>query len=170
MCESMNAHVSKRLGHAAVALQSVNIEAVLNNLLCEVTIHQKYKNMETVNIEAVCTFPLPLNAVLLDLTIKTKTKLLRGIVVEKLYAENQYEDAIIEGDTAIMLEQIQPGFTPSMPAIFSPRMKSKYPSLIASSTNGRTILYDFSCLQPLPHVMGIPKALGYNLIRSLNTI
>ena len=70
---------------------------------------QPEKVVETVNIEAVCTFPLPLNAVLLDLTIKTKTKLLKGIVVEKSEAEDQYEDAITEGDTAIMLEQIQPG-------------------------------------------------------------
>jgi len=109
MYKTMTAPILEPVGDAKVALQSVNIEAELNNLLCEVNICQKYKNAETVNIEAVYTFPLPLNTVLLDLTIKTKTKLLKGIVVEKSEAEDRYEDAITDGDTAIMLELIEPG-------------------------------------------------------------
>jgi Ca-activated chloride channel family protein len=87
----------------------VNIEAEIENLLCEVTIKQVYSNLEKVNIEAVYTFPLPLGAVLLDMTIKTKTKELRGVVIEKAEAEDRYEDAITDGDTAIMLEQVDPG-------------------------------------------------------------
>ncbi|MBW2175629.1 MAG: hypothetical protein JRH03_01495 [Deltaproteobacteria bacterium] len=40
------------------------------------------------------TFPLPLEAVLLDMTIKTQTKELKGIVIEKKEAEERYEEAI----------------------------------------------------------------------------
>lgn len=96
-------------GEGKVALQSVKIEAEIEDLKCEVNITQKYCNLEKVNIEAVYTFPLPFNAVLLDLTIKTETRKLKGIVIEKSTAEDMYEDAITDGDAAFMLEQIEPG-------------------------------------------------------------
>lgn len=109
MNRAMTAPVLEPVGEGRVALQSVNVEAEIENLLCQVTVKQSYRNLEKVNIEAVYTFPLPLGAVLLDMTIKTRTKELKGVVVEKSEAENRYEDAITEGDTAIMLEQVDPG-------------------------------------------------------------
>ena len=72
----------------------MNVDVEIENLLSEVTIKQVYSNLEKVNIEAVYTFPLPLDAVLLDMTIKTKTKELQGVVIEKKEAEDRYEDAI----------------------------------------------------------------------------
>lgn len=99
----------KMVGYGKVALRSVAVEAELQNLLCEVTIRQVYSNLEMIDIEAVYTLPLPLDAVLLDLTIKTRARELKGIVVEKSKAEAQYEEAITDGDTAIILEQISPG-------------------------------------------------------------
>ncbi len=109
MFRGMTAPVLEPVGVARVALQSVNVEAILENLLCEVTVRQVYRNLERINIEAVYTFPLHLSAVLLDMSIKTQTKELKGIVIEKTEAEDKYEDAITEGDTVIMLEQIEPG-------------------------------------------------------------
>jgi len=109
MYRGMTAPVLEPVGVARVALQSVNVEAILENLLCEVTVRQVYRNLERISIEAVYTFPLPLSAVLLDMSIKTETKELKGIVIEKTKAEDKYEDAITEGDTVIMLEQIEPG-------------------------------------------------------------
>ena len=109
MYKTMTAPILEPVGDVKVALQSVNVEADFNNLLCEVNICQKYKNLESVNIEAVYTFPLTSSAVLLDLTIKTRTKVLKGTVIEKSEAEDRYEDAITDGDTAIMLEQVGPG-------------------------------------------------------------
>ncbi len=109
MFREMTAPVLEPVGEAKVVLQSVNVEAKIENLLCEVTIKQVYSNQEKINIEAVYTFPLPLSAVLLDMTIKTGTKELKGIVIEKSEAEDRYEDAVTDGDTAIMLEQIDPG-------------------------------------------------------------
>jgi len=109
MNRAMTAPVLEPIGEGKVALQSVNVEAEIENLLCEVTIKQSYRNLEKVNIEAVYTFPLPLGAVLMDMTIKTRTKELKGVVVEKSEAEERYEDAVTDGDTAIMLEQVEPG-------------------------------------------------------------
>jgi len=109
MNRAMTAPVLESVGEGMVALQSVNVEAEIENLLCRVTVEQKYRNLENINVEAVYTFPLPLGAVLLDMTIKTKTKKLNGVVVKKSEAEERYEDAITDGDTAIMLEQVDPG-------------------------------------------------------------
>lgn len=109
MNRTMTAPVLEPVGEGRVALQSVNVEAEIENLLCEVTIKQSYRNLEKINIEAVYSFPLPLDAVLLDMTIKTKTKELKGVVIEKAEAEERYEDAVTDGDTAIMLEQVDPG-------------------------------------------------------------
>ena len=103
MNRAMTAPVLEPVGEGKVALQSVNVEAEIENLLCEVTIKQVYSNLEKVNIEAVYTFPLPLDSVLLDMTIKTKTKELKGVVIEKAVAEDRYENAVTDGDTAIML-------------------------------------------------------------------
>lgn len=109
MNRAMTAPVLEPVGEGKVALQSVNVEAEIENLLCQVTVKQSYRNLEKINIEAVYTFPLPLGAVLLDMTIKTRAKKLKGVVVEKSEAEERYEDAITDGDTAIMLEQVDPG-------------------------------------------------------------
>ena len=109
MYKTMTAPILEPVGDVKVALQSVNIEAEFKNLLCRVNICQKYQNLESVNIEAVYTFPLTASAVLLDLTIKTKTKVLKGTVLEKSKAEDRYENAVTDGDTAIMLEQVNPG-------------------------------------------------------------
>jgi len=92
-----------------VALTNVSVSAVLHDLLAEVTMCQSYRNDEHLNIEAVYTFPLPLDAVLLELQVEIGGRVLKGAVVEKKAAEESYEDAIAAGDAAVMLEQLEPG-------------------------------------------------------------
>ncbi len=92
-----------------VALSDVSVSAVLNDLLSEVTVCQAYRNDERVSIEAVYTFPLPLDAVLLDLKVEIGGRVLEGIVVERKEAEESYEDAVASGDAAVMLEVVEPG-------------------------------------------------------------
>jgi len=92
-----------------VPLQSVDVNSVLNNLICETTVKQIYKNVEEKNIEAVYTFPIPLHAVFMNLEVTIGDRVLNGIVVEKSEAVDKYEDAVTEGDTAIMLEQTESG-------------------------------------------------------------
>jgi len=97
------------LGGERVALCNVAISAVLQDLLAEVSVTQTYRNDEPVNIEAVYTFPLPLDAVLLDLELRIGDRLLKGVVVEKKVAAKKYEDAIADGNSAVLLEAIEPG-------------------------------------------------------------
>lgn len=92
-----------------VALADVTVAATLKDLLTEVTVSHTYHNRENENIEAVYTFPLPLDAVLLELEVEIAGQVLKGVVVEKAAAEEQYEEAIDEGDSAVMLEAIEPG-------------------------------------------------------------
>jgi len=92
-----------------VALADVTVAATLKDLLTEVTVSHTYHNRENENIEAVYTFPLPLDAVLLELEVEIAGQVLKGVVVEKASAEEQYEEAIDEGDSAVMLEVIEPG-------------------------------------------------------------
>jgi len=92
-----------------VALTDVSISAVLRDLLAEVNVCQTYRNDERVNIEAVYTFPLPLDAVLLELQVDIGGRILKGVVVGKQAAEEGYEDAVAAGDAAVMLEVLEPG-------------------------------------------------------------
>ncbi|MDX9896230.1 MAG: VIT domain-containing protein [Desulfofustis sp.] len=94
---------------AVVPLKKVTVNVSFTNLLCESVITQTYRNREKHPIEAVYTFPLTSRAVLLDLSITIGERQLQGIVVEKRSAEERYEEAISDGDAAIMLEQVQPG-------------------------------------------------------------
>ena len=92
-----------------IALKDVSISAVLRDLLAEVTVSQTYRNEEQTNIEAVYTFPLPLDALLLEFEIVIGNRRLKGAVVEKRAAEKKYENAIESGDAEVMLEQLEPG-------------------------------------------------------------
>ena len=97
------------LGGERIALCDVAVSAVLQDLLAEVTVSQTYRNDEHVNVEAVYTFPLPLDAVLLDLEVDIGGRVLKGVAVEKRAAEEEYEDAVAAGDAAVMLEVLESG-------------------------------------------------------------
>jgi Ca-activated chloride channel homolog len=92
-----------------VALCDVAVTAALRDLLAQVTVAQTYRNDERINIEAVYTLPLPLDALLLELQVDIGGRVLNGIVVGKQEAEEAYEDAVDSGDAAVMLQEIEPG-------------------------------------------------------------
>ena len=103
------AAILEPVGEARIALESVDIQAILRGLMSEVVVTQTYRNLESSNIEAVYTFPLPLDAVLLDLTLELNGKILRGVVQTRANAGERYEDAIEDGDSAILLQKPEPG-------------------------------------------------------------
>jgi Ca-activated chloride channel family protein len=92
-----------------IALQDVRMNALLRDLLAEVTMTQIYRNEEQCAIEAVYTFPLPPAAVLLGLEVTLGERRLQATIVEKKAAERRYEEAVADGDSAVMLEQAEPG-------------------------------------------------------------
>lgn len=90
---------------APVMLQSVKASGDLKGLLFEASIEQRFCNPTDKNMEVVYTFPLPWGAVLLGVDVQLGELHLTGAVVEKKLAEARYEEALSEGNAAIMLEQ-----------------------------------------------------------------
>ena len=53
-----------------VALEGLRVEASIDGAMSEVAVEQAYRNAEDKAIEAVYTFPLPIDAVLLDIHVE----------------------------------------------------------------------------------------------------
>lgn len=104
-----NVAILKDVQGRAVALKGVQVRARLHGLMAEVEVEQSYLNPQKTNIEAVYTFPLPIGAVLLGLEVEIAGKKLSGSVVERKQAERDYEDAVTDGDSAVMLQEAGPG-------------------------------------------------------------
>ena len=92
-----------------VVLEEVAIDAAVDDLMTVVDVCQRYRNPGAKHIEAVYTFPLPVEAVLLKFAVEIGDRTLAGTVVAKAEAERRYEDAVTDGDAAVLLEQPQPG-------------------------------------------------------------
>ena len=97
--------MNERVKPQGCVLRATTISGRLQGLLGEITIAQTYQNAEAVNIEAVFTFPVPVEAVLLGVDIQIDDRALHGRVLPKRQAENAYEDAVSGGDSAILLQE-----------------------------------------------------------------
>ena len=96
-------------GLAANVLELVQVTGFIRDLACELSVTQSFINLADTNIEAVYSFPIPHNAVLLDLTATIGDRELRGKIKAKKNAEIRYEQAILAGDQAILLEEADDG-------------------------------------------------------------
>lgn len=88
-----------------VNLLGVKLSGDLRGLMFEASVEQRFCNPSDSNVEVVYSFPLPWKAVLLGVDVVLNGKRLTGAVVEKKEAEARYEEAISDGDAAIMLEK-----------------------------------------------------------------
>ena len=88
-----------------VNLLGVKLSGDLRGLMFEASVEQRFCNPGEKNVEVVYSFPLPWGAVLLGVDVVLGDKHLTGAVVEKKQAEARYEEAISEGNAAIMLEK-----------------------------------------------------------------
>ncbi len=93
-----------------IILEEVRAEVTVNDPLAEVTVEQRDRNPDDINVEAVYTFPLPLDGVLLGFEVAIGDRRLSGTIVGKAEAERRYEHAITDGDAAVLLEEAEPGF------------------------------------------------------------
>lgn len=103
------ARLAKQQAGLSGVLESVRVTGHLRDLACELSVQQNFVNPAEHNVEAVYTFPLPHGAVLLNFTAKVGKRELRGAVLPKKKAEARYEQAITDGDGAIMLEMSDDG-------------------------------------------------------------
>ena len=88
-----------------VAMKSVHVHGKLDGLLLRMKVRQTYTNDTDQTLETVYTFPLAWGATLLNLAVELNGKRLNGTVIEKKQAVKQYEKAIDNGDSPIMVER-----------------------------------------------------------------
>ena len=93
----------------AVPLLGMSIKTKIEDLFTTTSVEQRYENQENTNIEAVYTFPLPIDAVLMQLLVQIGERTLAAKIMEKSQAEETYEEAITDGDTVVMLQQLESG-------------------------------------------------------------
>ncbi|MEE2652587.1 MAG: VIT and VWA domain-containing protein [Pseudomonadota bacterium] len=106
--EAIQPHLTTATGEI-MPLESLAISGQIADSLAILELTQAYRNRESTNIEAIYTFPLPFDGVLLGLQATIGDQTLEGAVIPKQQAEDRYEDAITGGNSAIMLEQQSPG-------------------------------------------------------------
>ena len=101
--------------HTPIPLQGVRIEACLTGLGSEVTVTQRYTNLEAVDVEAVYVFPLEEGAAVCGFSARVGDRLIHGRVEEREKAFAVYDDAMAAGHGAFLLDQERPNiFTVSV--------------------------------------------------------
>ena len=89
----------------SVSLKSVRMQGQLEGLLLTMQVSQRYRNDSEDTIEATYTFPAGWGANLLGFSVTLNGKQLQAIALAKKKAEENYEKAITDGDTPVMLEK-----------------------------------------------------------------
>lgn len=95
----------KTISGKQLALEGMEVAGDVRGLMLDMQVTQRFFNAFDCHAEIVYTFPLPWGAVLLNVEVTLGDQRLTGAVVEKKQAEAQYEEALSDGDTAIMLEK-----------------------------------------------------------------
>jgi Ca-activated chloride channel family protein len=90
-------------------LQGVEAVGHLDGTLFELSVRQSYRNTTDRNLEVFYTFPLPSQAVLLGFASELNGSRMQGQIVRKQHAEQQYEQALSDGDAPVMLEALGDG-------------------------------------------------------------
>ena len=89
----------------AVSLLGVKMSGNMRGMVFEASVEQRFCNPADKSVEVVYSLPLPWGAVLLGVDVVLADKHLTGAVVEKKQSEAHYEEAISDGNAAIMLEK-----------------------------------------------------------------
>ena len=93
---------------APVPLLGVRITGHLQGRAAELKVAQRYRNTEQKPIEAVYLFPLPEDAAVCGLEVRTGDRVLRGDIEEREKAFELYDEAMSEGHGAVLLDQERP--------------------------------------------------------------
>lgn len=104
MSQVRHAELASR-GAQAPMLLGVNANGTVNGRLLVMTLEQKYRNVSDKNTEITYSFPLPFAAVLMEIEVELNGKVRSGEVSAKSIALAQYEEAISEGNSCVMLER-----------------------------------------------------------------
>ena len=91
-----------------VPLQNVKVDAKIVDFVSEVTVIQSYINVENQPIEAVYMFPIEESAAVTAFEAQIDDRKIVTHVKEKDKAREDYDDAVRNKKTAVLLEETQP--------------------------------------------------------------
>jgi Ca-activated chloride channel family protein len=99
----------------AIPLRGVEVTGEVVGGWARVVVRQRYQNAEAKPVEAVYTFPLPADATLAGFAMSCNGRRIEGEVREREEAFRAYDDAIVAGHGAALVEQERPNvFTASV--------------------------------------------------------
>lgn len=105
-----NAHpkMKSKAGRSSPLSRSM-LRIVIDDLLAEYELSHVFHNESDEDIEAVYSFPVPLDAAFggMDATLDHRT--FSASVLAARAAERTYDEAIEQGDSAVLLEEVSPG-------------------------------------------------------------
>lgn len=104
MNESNRASLFNEYGDELL-LTGWSLKGDLRGMAFEATLHQSFVNSTGNHAEIIYNFPLPWGADLLALEAQVGDKCFTGAVIGRQVSEAKYEEAISEGDSAILLER-----------------------------------------------------------------
>ena len=137
-------------GNGNISLKSVAITGDICGLLFSSKIRQEYKNETKDALEIIYTFPVGFGTSLLGMSASIGGKQLKGEVVENKEAEERYEKAVSDGDSAIMVQKSSMGL---------------YTANLGNIKPNETVVVELHCAQLLNFVQGqvrlcIPTVIG----------
>ncbi len=95
-------------GASPVPLRGVHIDARAQGPCMQVAVRQHYVNREAIPIEAVYVFPLPEGAAVCGFSARVGEQEIEGRVEGREQAFTTYDDALIDGRVAMLLDQERP--------------------------------------------------------------
>jgi Ca-activated chloride channel homolog len=98
-----------RRASSATPLSRSTLSIAITDLVAEYTLRHVFSNRGKNPIEIVYSFPVPLDAAFLGLTATVAGQALAARVQLKAKAEHEYDDAIAEGHSAVLLSAPEPG-------------------------------------------------------------
>ncbi|HMN92737.1 MAG TPA: VIT domain-containing protein [Hydrogenophaga sp.] len=84
-------------------LEGVTARGRVVGHMLDMSLEQRFRNPGSSHVEVVYTFPLPWHAVLLGLEVELNGETLVGLVRPKAEARTDYEEALNDGDSAILV-------------------------------------------------------------------
>ncbi|MCB1569374.1 MAG: VWA domain-containing protein [Xanthomonadales bacterium] len=97
-----------RESHTSLLADS-HLQVEITDLLAEYRLSHRFRNEGGEAVEAVYTFPVPLDAAFLGMEATLAGEQLTATVTAKSKAARRYDDALAEGDSAVLLESLRPG-------------------------------------------------------------
>ena len=100
---------------AFINLRGVHAEVKITGNICYCEISQQFVNTEKVSVEAVYSFPLPMDATICSFSVIDNEKILKSKIMKRDDAFDKYDDALMQGNRAFLLDQDRPNlFTTSV--------------------------------------------------------